>query len=175
MEIESKKRCCHCHEIKSIDKFGRNRTKKDGHQEYCLPCAQYYRSYWRRYPNPDLEKRRLVLSLPTNRWHQIKYRAIKDNTPFTLNRNQFIAWFNDQEKICYYCQCSLELSGTKNLAGVTIDRKENNGGYNFENIVLACRRCNVMKGSWLNEQQTIEIARKYFILNPNKGGEDGNH
>ena len=156
------KRCCHCHEVKSIDEFGRNRSKKDRHQEYCLPCAKYYRSYWRRYPNPDLERRRIILSLPTNRWHQLRYRAIKDKTSFTLDRNQFIAWFNSQEKVCYYCKTPLGLSGRGNLDGVTIDRKDNAKGYSLDNLALACRRCNIMKGSWLTEEQTLEIANKYF-------------
>ena len=156
------KRCCHCHKVKTIDEFGRNKSKKDGHQEYCLLCAKYYRSLWRRYPNPDLESRRLHLSSPQNRYHQIKYRAAKDKISFLLHRDQFVSWFNGSKQICYYCGMPLELSGNGNLAGVTIDRKDNLTGYNLENIALSCRRCNTMKGSWLTEGQMLEIAKKYF-------------
>jgi len=166
MEIELKKRCCHCHEIKAIDEFGKNRSKKDGHQEYCRPCAKYYRSLWRRYPNQDPEAVRLYRASPQYKWYQIKYRAIKHNIPFTLTRQEYTEWFNRQDKVCHYCRTPLDPTNHHKLNSPAIDRKENGKGYTLDNIILSCMRCNTTKGSWLSEKQMIEIAHKYFMPSP---------
>ena len=63
----------------------------------------------------------------------------------------------------------LELVGTKRKADgtwedarLTLDRVDNTKGYELSNIVLACRRCNYMKGSWLTSEQMLDAAKRYF-------------
>ena len=158
------KQCCHCHEIKPVDDFGHNRSKKNGHQEYCLSCAKYYRSYWRRYPNHDPEAVKLYRASPQNKYYQIKYRATQDGIPITFTRSEFVTWFENQDKICFYCKTSLNPFLHHKLNGLTIDRRDNDKGYALDNIALSCVRCNMIKGSWFTEKQMLEIAEKYLAL-----------
>ena len=37
------KKCCHCKKIKSLEKFSKNRSTKDGYQSYCKVCARKLR------------------------------------------------------------------------------------------------------------------------------------
>lgn len=55
---------------------------------------------------------------------------------------------------------------------LTIDRKNNNGNYCIDNIVLACYRCNTIKGDFFTEQEMLKIGkiikergRKWIIKN----------
>lgn len=41
---------------------------------------------------------------------------------------------------------------------VTLDRKDNSRGYTPDNVVPACRRCNVIKGEVLTYEQMTKVA-----------------
>ena len=83
-----------------------------------------------------------------------------------MNRDEFIKWYTHQPKECYYCGIKLEdipnmkVVKTKRL---TIDRRDNDGPYSISNIVLACFRCNMVKGFVFSEEEMLEIAQKYLI------------
>jgi 5-methylcytosine-specific restriction endonuclease McrA len=88
-----------------------------------------------------------------------------DNIVITITKEEFIAWYNNQEQKCYYCDRTLgeikrditEQKTHKNR--LTIDRKDNNGGYSINNIALACRRCNEIKGNYFTENKMLEIGK----------------
>ena len=50
-----------------------------------------------------------------------------------------------------------------NLNHLTIDRMDNSSGYSMDNIVIACRRCNTVKGGWFTYSEMIEIADRYNL------------
>lgn len=80
-----------------------------------------------------------------------------------ITQDNFVLWFNNQAKVCHYCGVVLHKDYQDGyLRGLTIDRKDNNKPYEIDNIVLACQRCNSMKGSWLNEEQMLDAAQRYF-------------
>lgn len=95
----------------------------------------------------------------------IEFRANKFNTEITIGKKEFIKWYNKQEKNCYYCNRTLdkikqdkkEKNRYKNR--LSIDRKDNNKGYTLKNIVLACYRCNTIKGHYFTEQEMLEIGK----------------
>jgi 5-methylcytosine-specific restriction endonuclease McrA len=83
----------------------------------------------------------------------LKFSAKKRNINVKFSKEEFIVWYNLQEKKCYYCGRTIE--ETKNDIGLnsknyrlSIDRKNNDIGYEPNNIVLACNRCNNIKGSF---------------------------
>ncbi len=39
----TEKKCCHCGDLKPIDDFSSNKSKEDGHQNYCRKCGKIYR------------------------------------------------------------------------------------------------------------------------------------
>lgn len=70
-------------------------------------------------------------------------RAVKD----IMVRDEFIKWYEAQEKTCYYCG---RPQGEKRLE---IDRKDNSKGYFLTNIALACSDCNGVKSNILTEAE----------------------
>jgi len=82
-----------------------------------------------------------------------------------ITKNDFINWYNQQEQKCYYCGRSLkeikqdqkETNNHKNR--LSIDRKNNNRGYTLDNIVLACYRCNLIKGNYFTEREMLNIGK----------------
>ena len=98
------------------------------------------------------------------RFNRLREGARLGNRSFNINPQEFVKWYESQSQICYYCGRKLTKGkgGKHILTDETFDRKDNGRGYSIDNIVLACRRCNLMKGSWLTERQTLEIAERYF-------------
>lgn len=82
-----------------------------------------------------------------------------------MTQKELIDWYESQPKNCHYCklhesQCFFTKRKDTRLH---FDRKNNERGYTVDNIVLACFRCNTIKGKWLTEEQMLEIAQKYLI------------
>lgn len=44
---------------------------------------------------------------------------------------------------------------------LTVDCKDNYDGYELDNMVLACLRCNYIKSDFLSFEEMKEIAKKY--------------
>ncbi len=94
---------------------------------------------------------------------KMRLRAAAARIPFEIGLDEFIRWYQSQEPKCHYCGRDLYMGrGQKKLNGYSFDRKDNGKGYNLENIILCCNRCNMAKGSWFTEEQMLEIAKKYF-------------
>jgi len=170
--------CKRCGTEKLLIKFSRNKTKRDGLQDYCKDCNGEINKQWliqhreqyRQYQADWYKKNRGRLRVrmadyaktPTERYRQIKRRAKLRNVKLVMTKSAFIDWFNIQENICHYCKSSLTGYENGSLRGLTIDRKDNTKGYEEGNLALSCMRCNVMKGSWLTEEQMIDAAKRYF-------------
>lgn len=78
-------------------------------------------------------------------------KRTKQRSPFqfTLSQKNFIDWYLKQKKICIYCGVH-EYKIDKRLE---IERKNNNIGYELENMALACENCNGVKGSILTYEE----------------------
>lgn len=84
---------------------------------------------------------------------------------FNLFKNEFEEWYNTQDKRCCYCgidEDRLKVSG--NLRSMlSIDRKDNNIGYEIANLCVACYKCNKMKGAFFTQSEWAEIANKFIV------------
>ena len=94
------------------------------------------------------------------------YKSIE--LPFSLE--EFIKWYNLQEKKCVYCDISeKELKKGKikpflknrKYWGLSIDKKDPKKEYSLDNIVLACMICNTVKNNILTFEEMKEIGEKY--------------
>ena len=100
------------------------------------------------------------------RYYGLKTRAKRNGIVFELERREFEDWFNNQELKCHYCGADLIKEATRSTQSpfdLTIDRKDNNKGYILDNIIMACKRCNLVKTDIFTEQEMIEIATKYNL------------
>lgn len=82
---------------------------------------------------------------------------------FPTDHIQINAWvilqiFKKCRYTCHYCGMTNETSMTKHNERLTIDRKDSNKGYSLENCVLACKKCNYLKGNVLNAHEMKKIA-----------------
>lgn len=173
-----KKVCSHCKKEKDINSFYKSKQTKDGLHSWCKSCVllnQKTSYYGHSSEYRDSEEKREYKNkwhrnsnrTPTGKFYNLKFRAKKSNISFLLTREEFGEWFLNQPLICYYCGKSVNFGGEDYTNGnsmnhLTIDRKNSLLGYNINNIVIACRKCNTIKGDWFSEEEMIEIANKYL-------------
>jgi hypothetical protein len=121
--------------------------------------AEAVRAYARRY-----------YASPRGKYNILKSRARRNNArsaPVECSYEEFLEFITNTPMECHYCGVELKDGGKgfSPLEGITFDRKDNNKGYRIDNMVLSCRRCNIIKGSWFNEEQMLEIGNKYLREN----------
>ena len=145
------KQCTQCGEVKSLNRFTKWRGSKSGYRSYCKACnAKYMSNYYQN---------------TTKGWYyRLLYKAKTDKMSFTLSLGDIKTLANQTD--CYYCQAKMTQGvGRKHhLTDRTVDRKDNSRGYIQGNVVMACRRCNLMKGAWFTAEQALEIARQYLTF-----------
>ena len=96
----------------------------------------------------------------------MKSRALKKKFEI-CSGNEFVDWFNSQEKICTYCGIPEEIwqhiyNGHQNKYSLTIDRMDNSKGYIVNNLTLACSQCNSSKNDVFSYIEMKEIGMKYL-------------
>ena len=119
-----------------------------------------YDSYYKKYFNEiSITSRRVYCAL--------KNSAKRREILFNLEKDEFCRWYDSRLKVCFYCRIGQEeLLPINNMnlkqKRLGIDRKDNDVPYQIDNIVLACARCNAIKGSWFTQNQMFEIAVNYL-------------
>lgn len=116
-------------------------------------------------PN-KIEKYKRARQLPRQRWHQFKKSAINRDKNFSITYDQFIELI---DKPCYYCNNEL---GEKSKTGSGLDRKDNNLGYEIDNVVTCCTFCNKLKSNIFNEKEMIAIANMIILIRNKNSGID---
>lgn len=104
--------------------------------------------YWQKY---SLLPRRIFSILRTS--------AHKRNNLFSITEEVFTKWYEKQIKKCVYCNRTAEESKDFTYRRLSIDRKDNNKGYELNNLVLACYRCNVIKSNIFTYDEMLEIGK----------------
>jgi len=93
------------------------------------------------------------------RFQLLKSNSRRRGVEINISRDEFINWFEKQQKVCYYCSTILVTGkGVRKINSLTIERLDNSKGYCIDNIVLACTRCNKIKNNDLTESDMLEIG-----------------
>ena len=71
--------------------------------------------------------------------------------PIGISQIDFIDWYKNKEKKCYYCG--------RVVVKMTIERKDNKQPYSLSNIELACEECNKVKSNILTEKEMFIIGK----------------
>lgn len=95
-----------------------------------------------------------------------KRRGIK----FDMKPYQLRDWVLNQEQKCEYCGSTLnkikryykKIRKPLSDKRLTVDRKDNNKGYTFKNLVISCRICNDHKSEFFEYEDFKIIAKKYI-------------
>jgi len=106
---------------------------------------------------------------PSGMYTSLKNRKRKD---FDLSKEDFIDWFNKQDKKCDYCGLTLKqinnlpypYNRKNGLNKFSIDRTDSSKGYTINNITLCCFTCNTIKNNLLSYDDMKKIGEE--ILKP---------
>ena len=144
------KYCPSCKQVKSASDFYLPPSR--GHlTSQCKTCmainSKSRIALWaKRHPEARQTNQRRYNLTPRGLYRRLKSSALQHHHPLNMTLTQFIAWLNQQPRICHYCGKILIPHG-QNGDCQTIDRVNNNGAYELGNIVLACVSCNTKKGN----------------------------
>ena len=92
------------------------------------------------------------LKTPKGIFFVIKNNSRVKKREFLLTKPEFIEWYTKKEKICYYCGLK------ERKIRLQIERKDNTKFYSLDNMELACKECNSVKGSILSEKEMLIIG-----------------
>ena len=145
-----------------------NKWKRDYYKEYFLDETK-------RLHRQELQKiNRQKESYKIKRWQYelkptcIYKHLIRHHKQVDFTMEEFIKWYSSQRKICYYCDLSEEninlfdWKTNGRVKRLTLDRRNNNRGYELNNLVLACYLCNAVKNNVFTEQEMLEIGERYI-------------
>jgi len=171
------KKCSKCKKIKPLSGFWKSSRQKDGKYTSCSDCQRIANKKWRE-RNPDYELNRRLLGrdkTPSRIYSRILDSGKKRNIPIEISREGFVKWHDSQETKCVYCGVFLSELGNQDDSQLkkfkntlSIDRKDNNKGYSVDNMVLACIRCNFIKGDFFTFSEMKEIGKRYVKPKRNK-------
>ena len=127
-------------------------------REYFLNNKERYRKYRREYRYIN----------PVGIYSVIKDGLNRNKSPrknlLKISKENFVKWYNSQDKKCFYCGATIEqikkyaTKFDKRFKRLTIDRVDNLKGYEIGNIVLACYRCNAIKGDFFTKREMSKIG-----------------
>jgi 5-methylcytosine-specific restriction endonuclease McrA len=127
----------------------------------------------RNYNIKNKEKIKIHNLTPKGVYSRLKVTSKSRNFFMNILEEDFINWYNQEQK-CYYCGRILEelkqdqREKNKYKDKMSIDRKDNDKGYTIDNIVLACARCNTIKGDYFTEQEMLKIGKFLTKIYKNK-------
>lgn len=144
--------CSKCNEIKNINEFqiGRKDKTYEYHFSYCNKCRkqQVYLNL-----NSSIEK------FLNDKYNRLKTRAIKNNTPFDLKKEDFINIFLNQNGICFYTDEKMEIRVGKGYSrnSLSVDKIIPEKGYILNNVVFCTVKSNTTKNDL-----TLDEIKKYL-------------
>jgi len=169
--MERMKTCTLCKVEQPLFSFSKHKLSKDGFAHWCKECNRKRGKIYRRTPAGIYSTLRGCT-------------RFRNKKSFNISREGFIKWYELQPKICGYCDVVEEdLWVVQNHYGkrvkrLTVDCMDNSRGYDLNNIILACIRCNFIKSDLLSYGEMREFAQKYIKpkwmkIKNEKGDNDG--
>ena len=128
------KTCFKCGIKKPLSNFSKNKSRKDGYQNYCKPCCKEVNAKWYS-ENPESRK---------------EY-ALKQK--YNIDLKALETMFNKQNNVCAICLVDFKISGRP-----CVDHDHRTGKVRE----LLCANCNTAIGSLKENTQILKNAVKYL-------------
>ena len=155
------KYCKHCDMARPINQFHKDNSSKDGYAFYCKACMAEYGKAYRSTPAG-------VFSRIKSRTNYYKRNGSRFCKPLNVTRGEFISWYNDEPKVCAYCDIPeeklylLQEDFDRRVTRLEIDCMNNEVGYTLNNMALACHLCNFIKINILTFDEMREFSQKHI-------------
>ena len=181
--MKKKYLCNKCKKYKTKDNFFKNgrkfknpRNNRDGLATICKECIykasnknreknrEKYNEYSRNWSLKNKEKRSNIRKKYCKSPKGI-YNTLKKRSNLIISQKDFLEWYNKQKKICYYCGIDEKIAKKSSHplnVRLNIDRKDNERGYEIDNICLSCGWCNRIKTNLLTEDEMKYIGKKFI-------------
>ena len=158
------KTCTKCKELKELNQFGKDLTRKDGLNCYCKACIRIHsKTYYK--ANPEKNKAKNKAWDKANPGKRRAYGKAYSNTligrytayrcsaktrgiPFSFTKDEFATFW---QLPCSYCGDPILTIG--------IDRVDSSLGYVEGNCVPCCTVCNIMKLDYNEEQWLTQMFK----------------
>lgn len=140
------KECSTCHQVKRVECFYPKTKDGKQFQPRCISCEKTFRR------------------TDTNRKYiSAKKSARRRNIDFRITREDWI-----KIKEATNCECCGKLFRKETINDnspdqQSLDRVDNNVGYENENCKAICRLCNELKNA--NTEETLEMIKVYIVKN----------
>ena len=153
------KKCSKCKIVKTKEEFSKRLNRKCGLNSKCKLCCSI---------KSDKYRKLMMENEPFLYWLRksfegAKYRSKKNNKEFLLTKIDIIDIFDIH---CFYCKKEMKFNGgqyNKQLSP-SLDKVIPNKGYNKDNVVVCCHRCNAIKNDAnIEELENIIIGIRKFI------------
>lgn len=161
--MDDMKTCTLCGGTKPFEEFTKHRQMKDGLSYWCKTCNNARTKAFRESPSGIYTS--IVGRQNFRKTHPERKRS---QSPINISREDFIKWYETTPKLCAYCGLSHDdihrINDTHNnkVNRLTIDRINNDVGYEWDNLVLACHRCNGIKSDLFTHEVMMEIGQRYI-------------
>jgi len=155
------KECTKCGVEKPLSGFSKHRLSKDGYAYQCKECNAKRSKMWKSTPSG-------IYTNIIGRSNHYRKTGTKVFKPVNLTREAFTEWYVDEPKVCVYCDILEEdvmlLSEHYRMhrERLSVDCVENLRGYELGNIVLACGRCNFIKGDVFSFDEMRALAQAHI-------------
>jgi len=160
--LDMSKICSKCGLEKSLSEFGTScATKKDGHNSWCKQCVRNSSKIFSESPSG-------IYSAIKGRQRYYEKTNPEKAKPVTISRKNFIDWYDNEPRVCAYCNLLeeeieyMDDAYNKQSERLSVDCMTNDVGYAKDNLVLACRQCNSLKSDLLNYDEMREFAQKFI-------------
>ncbi len=149
----NKCKLCNSELIQENSYYTSNKYKKFYKANFCKKCRN------KKITKRQSKNRKIKFSSYwfNKRFYGLKRNAKKRNIYFNLSLKEFIKL--REKEVCLYCK-------SKNEKLYSIDRINNEKGYEFTNCAMSCFDCNVIKSNKLSKEETIKFMK--FISKLNK-------
>lgn len=163
------KKCSKCKETKELEQFSKNKKEKSGYNCWCKSCFNLYmKAYYLRnkegiskYKTEWYRSNEFRIKQQTHKARQDikarfkkllnKAKGDKRNCDLSLELYSQIV----EDKKCFYCKDALP------RAGSGLDRVDSSRGYELDNVVPCCTRCNKAKNN-MSQASFIEHIIKIY-------------
>lgn len=147
MKLNQTRRCTKCLIIKPLAEFNNDKANPQGKQHWCRICANKKRKEWE---DKNPERCRANWAQPKHRFRRMRYNAMRRKVDFRLSLEQYLDLSKNK---CTYCgDAPPEFGGG-------LDRIDSSIGYQYNNVVVCCYKCNVMKSDLTVSEFYEHIAK----------------